>query len=158
MMIPEYRALVLKETNLTVSQRTIETPELGFNFYQENIKDSPRFTPGVENFIVLLLNTRRRVIGWQVLSTGTLDTILVHPREVFRVAIIANASAMIIMHNHPSGDPTPSDADVRVTRDLIRAGQLLNIEVLDHLVCGDFLLPNQTKQYSSLRELGYFYV
>jgi DNA repair protein RadC len=79
-----------------------------------------------------------------------MDTILVHPREVFRLAIIASAHDIVIMHNHPSGESTPSDADIKVTRDLIRAGQLLKIDVLDHVVIG-----NQNR--SSLRELGYFY-
>ena len=75
---------------------------------------------------------------------------MVHPREVFRVAVITAASAMIIMHNHPSGESTPSDADIKVTRDLIRAGQLMKIELLDHVVIGN-------GNRSSLRELGYFY-
>jgi len=79
-----------------------------------------------------------------------MDTILVHPREVFRLAIMASAHAIVIMHNHPSGESTPSDADIKVTRDLIRAGQLLKIDVLDHVVIG-----NQNR--SSLRELGHFY-
>ena len=102
-----------------------------------------------ECFAVLLLNTRRRVKGHQLISIGTLDTILVHPREVFRGALIAAAAAIVIMHNHPSGEPTPSEADIKVTRDLIRAGQLLKIEVLDHVIIGR---PN----HCSLRELGYF--
>jgi len=78
-----------------------------------------------------------------------MDTILVHPREVFRLAVAASASAMVLAHNHPSGDPTPSEADVKVTRDLIRAGQILKIEVLDHIIIGN---PN----HNSLRALGYF--
>jgi DNA repair protein RadC len=86
--------------------------------------------------VVLLLNTRRKVLGHCLISTGTLDTILVHPREVFRPAVIGAAAAVVIMHNHPSGDPTPSEADIKVTRDLIRAGQLLKIELLDHVVMG----------------------
>ena len=84
------------------------------------------------------------------MSIGTLDTILVHQREVFRGAIIAAASALVLLHNHPSGDATPSEADIKVTRDLICAGQLLKIEVLDHVVMGN-------PKHSSLRELGYFY-
>jgi DNA repair protein RadC len=79
-----------------------------------------------------------------------MDTILVHPREVFRTAVIGAASAIVLVHNHPSGEPTPSEADIKVTRDLIRAGQLLKIDVLDHVIMGN---PNR----SSLRELGYFY-
>ena len=88
----------------------------------------------VESFQALLLNTRKRLIRAEEISHGTLDTILVHPREVFRQAIAANAAGIVLVHNHPSGDPTPSEADIKVTRDLIRAGQLLKIEVLDHIV------------------------
>jgi DNA repair protein RadC len=111
----------------------------------------------VETFQVLLLNTRRRLIRVeQTISHGTLDTILVHPREVFKSAIAANAAAIVLAHNHPSGDPTPSEADIKVTRDLIRAGQLLKIEVLDHIILGRATL-DRPKDYASLRELGYFY-
>ena len=73
-----------------------------------------------------------------------------HPREIFRVAIMTAASAVVVMHNHPSGESTPSEADIKVTRDLIRAGQLLKMEVIDHVVMGN-------GNRSSLRELGYFY-
>lgn len=78
-----------------------------------------------------------------------MDTILVHPREVFRAAIIASASAIVLAHNHPSGEATPSEADIKVTRDLIRAGQLLKIEVLDHVIIG-------AGEHVSLRTLGFF--
>jgi DNA repair protein RadC len=110
----------------------------------------------VETLQVLLLNTRRKLIRVEEISDGTLDTILVHPREVFKPAIAANAHAIVLAHNHPSGDPTPSDADIKVTRDLIRAGQLLKIQVLDHIVIGR-ATPERAKDYASLRELGYFY-
>jgi DNA repair protein RadC len=109
----------------------------------------------VEHFQVVLLNTRRRLIRVEHISQGTLDTILVHPREVFKPAITANAAAMVLAHNHPSGDPTPSEADIKVTRDLIRAGQLLKIEVLDHVIIGH-ATQERPKDYVSLRELGYF--
>jgi len=98
--------------------------------------------------VVLILNTPRRVKGHYLVSIGTMDTILVHAREVFRLAIMANASAIVIMHNHPSGDATPSEADIKLTRDLIRAGQLLKIEVLDHVIIGE-------PDFISLRALGY---
>jgi DNA repair protein RadC len=109
----------------------------------------------VETFQALLLNTRRRLIRFHEISEGTLDTLLVHPREVFRPAIAANAAAVVLVHNHPSGDPTPSEADIKVTRDLIRAGQLLKIEVLDHVIIGR-ATPERSKDYVSLRESGYF--
>ena len=110
----------------------------------------------VEHFQALLLNTRRRLIRIDRISQGTLDSILVHPREVFKLAIAANASAVVLVHNHPSGDPTPSEADIKVTRDLIRAGQLLKIEVLDHIILGRRTEERQ-RDFASLRELGYFY-
>jgi DNA repair protein RadC len=109
----------------------------------------------VENFQVVFLNTRRRMIGMQVIAQGTLDTILVHAREVFAAAITKRASAIVLVHNHPSGDPTPSEADIRVTRDLSRAGQLLKIEVLDHIILGR-RTEERPKDYVSLRECGYF--
>jgi len=109
----------------------------------------------VESFQALLLNTRKRLIRVEEISQGLLDTVLVHPREVFRAAIAANAAGVVLVHNHPSGDPAPSEADIKVTRDLIRAGQLLKIEVVDHVVIGR-ATPERSKDYSSLRELGYF--
>ena len=110
----------------------------------------------VEHFQVALLNTRRRLIRIENLSQGTLDTILVHPREVFRAAIAAGAAAIVLVHNHPSGDPTPSESDIKVTRDLIRAGQLLKIDVLDHVILGRRTTERE-RDWVSLRELGYFY-
>jgi DNA repair protein RadC len=114
-------------------------------------------TKNVETLQVLLLNTRRRLIRVvEEIADGTIDTLLVHPREVFKSAIAANAAAIVLAHNHPSGDPTPSEADIKVTRDLIRAGQLLKIDVLDHIIIGR-ATPERPKDYASLRELGYFY-
>jgi DNA repair protein RadC len=110
----------------------------------------------VENFHTVLLNTRRKLIRVERIAQGTLDTILVHPREVFRLAITSSAAAIVLVHNHPSGDPTPSEADIKVTRDLIRAGQLLKIEVLDHIILGRST-PERARDFVSLRELGYFY-
>ncbi|MBI3191243.1 MAG: DNA repair protein RadC, partial [Pedosphaera parvula] len=109
----------------------LDTPERVANLLRE---DNRHYQ--VECFQVLLLNARRRLIRAEKVSQSILDTILVHPREVFKMAIAANASAILLVHNHPSGDPTPSEADIKVTRDLIRAGQLLKIEVLDHVVVG----------------------
>ena len=110
----------------------------------------------VETLQVLCLNTRRRLIRVDEATDGTIDTLLVHPREVFKFAIAANAAAVVLAHNHPSGDPTPSEADIKVTRDLIRAGQLLKIDVLDHVIIGR-ATAERAKDFVSLRELGYFY-
>jgi len=109
-----------------------------------------------ERFVVVLLNTRRRLIRVEEIGRGLLDQVLVHAREVFRPAIAANAHALVLAHNHPGGDPLPSDADIKATRDLIRAGQLLKIEVLDHLILGR-RSETRAKDYCSLKELGHFY-
>ncbi len=109
----------------------------------------------VETVEIVLLNTRRRLIRIEQVSQGTLDTILVHPRDVFKAAITASAAAIVLVHNHPSGDPTPSEADIKVTREIIQAGRVLKIEVLDHLILGR-ATSDRPKDYSSLRELGYF--
>jgi DNA repair protein RadC len=129
----------------------VDTPDLVAGVLREHNRHR-----SVETFQILLLNTRRRLIRVVEISQGTLDTLLVHPREVFKTAIAANASAVVLAHNHPSGDPTPSEADIKVTRDLIRAGQLLKIEVLDHIILGR-KTPEREKDFVSLRELGYFY-
>ena len=110
----------------------------------------------VEHFYALLLDTRRRLLRKEVLTRGTLDAAIVHPRDVFRHAVAANASAVVLVHNHPSGDPTPSKADITVTRDLIRAGQLLKIEVLDHVILGR-RTNERERDFFSLKEHGYFY-
>ena len=91
----------------------------------------------------------------QNISQGTLDTILVSSLVVFSPAITKRASAIVLVHNHPSGDPAPSEADIKVTRDLIRAGQLLKIEVLDHVILGR-RTNERPRDYVSLREAGYF--
>jgi DNA repair protein RadC len=147
---------VLRLQDAPTDNSTTDTPEAIVRYLREQLPNSPAFNPDVESFIVVFLNTRRRPIGWQIISTGTLDTLLVHPREVFKPAIVMNASAIILAHNHPSGDPTPSEADIKVTRDLIRAGQLMKIDVLDHVILGR-ATPEQPKEYASLRELGYFF-
>ena len=115
-----------------------------------NVATNCYFNPECECMAVLLLNTRRRVKGHHIVATGTQDTLLVHAREIFRLAIVTAAHAIVLMHNHPSGESAPSEADIKVTRDLIRAGQLLKIELLDHVIVGN-------GNFSSLRALGYFY-
>ncbi len=129
----------------------LDNPVTVVNFMRESSR-----LKNVESFQVLLLNTRKKLIRVEEISEGTLDTLLVHPREVFRAAIAANAAGIVLIHNHPSGDPTPSEADIKVTRDLIRAGQLLKIDVVDHVIIG-CATAARAKDYSSLRELGYFY-
>lgn len=152
----EYKVVALRDCPTPREAQVCDSPSLAADYWRLHLPTHPYFNPDVECFVVLLLNTRRRVKGHHMVATGTLDTLLVHTRESFRCAIVAAASAVLFMHNHPSGDPTPSEADIKVTRDLIRAGQLLKIDVLDHVIMGH-PLAGQTKDYMSLRELGHFY-
>src|SRR5436190_4750839 len=146
----EYKLVSLRECPLPEQMQICDQPLLAADYWRMHVVKHAFYNPDVECFVVLLLNTRKRVRGHVFVSTGTLDMLLVHPREVFRPAVIGAASAIVIMHNHPSGEPTPSEADIKVTRDLIRAGQLLKIEVLDHVIIGN-------PKHATLRELGYFY-
>jgi len=146
----EYKVVALRECPLPDDLHLCDTPEKAVEYWQRNVASIPYFNPECECFAVLMLNTRRRVKGHQLVSIGTLDTILVHAREVFRAAIIAASAAIVLMHNHPSGEPAPSEADIKVTRDLIRAGQLIKIDVLDHVIVG-------RNSHASLRSMGYFY-
>jgi DNA repair protein RadC len=130
-----------------------ENPEHSAGYWRKNIDTDLRYNPDVETLVCIVLNTRRDILGHFIVATGLLDTILCHPREVFRPAIVANAAAIVVMHNHPSGDATPSEADIKVTRDLIRAGQLLKIELLDHVIIGTATAARPGHQ--SLRALGY---
>ncbi|MGG1312410.1 MULTISPECIES: RadC family protein [Cohnella] len=100
-----------------------------------------------ERFVCLFLNTKNQVIGRETLSVGSLNASIVHPREVFRAAIRRSSASILCAHNHPSGDPTPSAEDILLTRRLTEAGELIGIEVLDHLVIGD-------NRFISLKETG----
>ena len=87
-----------------------------------------------EHFVVLLLNARHEAIGRETVSIGSLNASIVHPREVFRPALFQAAASIILVHNHPSGDPEPSEEDLGITKRLVQAGELLGISVLDHLI------------------------
>ena len=129
----------------------VDTPELAADIVREMFRDSP-----VERLLIILLNTRRRLLKLETIASGSLDTLLCHPREVFRPAILANAHSVIMAHNHPSGDPTPSEADIRTTREVFRAGQLLRIELVDHVIVGR-ATEDRPKDFVSLRQLGFFH-
>jgi DNA repair protein RadC len=100
-----------------------------------------------EHFFAVLLSTKNHVLAVELISVGSLSASIVHPREVFKRAIVRSAAAMLLVHNHPSGDLTPSAEDVELTRRLMSAGELLGIRVLDHLIVGEH-------RYVSLREQG----
>ena len=90
-----------------------------------------------EIFVCLHLSTKNRLISWEMVSIGSLNASIVHPRELFKGALLANAASVVVAHNHPSGDPTPSGADIQLTRRLGKAGDVLGIDVLDHVIFGE---------------------
>lgn len=100
-----------------------------------------------EVFGILILDAKNKIVAVHEISRGTLDASMVHPREVFKPAVLHNAVAIICFHNHPSGDPKPSKEDIETTNRLVEAGKIMGIEVLDHIIVGD-------DKYTSLRERG----
>lgn len=100
-----------------------------------------------EQFQVVLLSTKNHVLSMPVISVGSLNASIVHPREVFKEALTYSAASMILVHNHPSGDPSPSSEDIHLTKELVQAGKILSISVLDHVIIGD-------NKYVSLKEKG----
>ncbi|MBO0601322.1 DNA repair protein RadC [Sporosarcina sp. E16_3] len=101
-----------------------------------------------EHFVVLFLNVKNEVLHKQTIFIGSLNSSIVHPREIFREAVKRSAASIIVSHNHPSGNPSPSPEDIEVTKRLIEAGSIMGIEVLDHVIIGDH-------QFLSLKEKGY---
>ena len=107
----------------------IKDPQSIVKAIRATIKDKAK-----EHFKLILLNSRNKIIGISTISIGTLNANLVHPREVFKEAIIHNASSVVLAHNHPSGDPEPSEADLEITKRIIEAGKIMGIDVLDHII------------------------
>jgi len=90
-----------------------------------------------EHFCILCLNIKNKIVGVHTISIGSLNASIVHPREVFKAALLNNANAIICLHNHPSGDPEPSREDIEITKRLVQAGEIIGIEVLDHVIIGE---------------------
>lgn len=121
----------------------VRTPEDAAQYVMEDLRYQKK-----EYFVALFLNTKNHITGKETLSIGTLNASLVHPREVFRAAIRHSSASIICLHNHPSGDPTPSTEDITITKRLAEAGNLIGIDVLDHIIIGD-------GRYISLKEQGH---
>ena len=109
----------------------IKDPESVVKAIRASIKDKAK-----EHFKLILLNPRNKIIGISTISIGTLNASLVHPREVFKDAIMHSAASVVLAHNHPSGDPEPSEDDLKITKKLVESGKILGIEVIDHIIIG----------------------
>lgn len=125
------------------SSPTIRSPRDAADLLMEQLRYLQK-----EHFVCLFLNTKNHVIAQETLSMGSLNAAIVHPREVFRAAIKCSSASLICAHNHPSGDPTPSPEDIKLTKRLLEAGDIVGIEVLDHVVIGD-------GKFVSLKEQGF---
>jgi DNA repair protein RadC len=130
--IPKWKTALVKEGAIPVEWKQIRSPADVFNAVREYLADADR-----EYFLTLMLSTKNNITGVNVASVGTLNSSLVHPREVFKAAILANAAAVVLVHNHPSGIPDPSNEDLEITRRLVEVSKIIGIEVIDHLVIGD---------------------
>jgi DNA repair protein RadC len=126
-----------------MSRPTITRPEDVVRLCGPQFRGSDR-----EHFWALPLNTKNQLLRTIEVSVGSLNASIVHPRELFKECVKVSAASVVVVHNHPSGDPTPSGADIQLTRRLVKAGDVLGIEVLDHVVIGD------GGAHASLRDLG----
>ena len=118
------------------ARRPMDSPEAAYLLWREVVAEDPCHEPEKEHLVTALLNAKLRLIGYHIVSVGSLNEAIAHPREIYRATILAGAYAHVLMHNHPSGDPTPSDADRRLTRKIQEAGQIVEISLLDHVIVG----------------------
>jgi len=129
--IPVYSVRLVRERSEPSEVKRVTCPEAVFGFLQSFLAEADR-----EQLGVLILDTKMNIRGVNIVTVGLLDESLVHPREVFKPAILGSAYGIILFHNHPSGDPTPSMSDILTTKRLWECGELLNIPLLDHIVVG----------------------
>jgi DNA repair protein RadC len=130
--IPAYRVALIRETGLPWERPQLRSSQDVARLFQTYLDDTDR-----EHFLIAMVDQKNRVIGLNVVSMGSLTASVVHPREVYKPAILCKAAAIICGHNHPSGDSAPSKEDRLLTRKLVLAGEALGIRVLDHVIVGD---------------------
>jgi len=130
--IPIYRVTLVREGKMPTYESRIRSSANAFTVLQEFMEGSDR-----EVFVVMCLDRKNGLIGLNLVSVGSLSSSIVHPREVYKPAILSNASSVILSHNHPSGDPLPSQEDRALTARLVQAGKVLGVEILDHIIVGN---------------------
>jgi DNA repair protein RadC len=140
--VPNYKVQLVRDGSVPAGSRLCKTPRAAADLFRAYIGDSDR-----EHLVAMFLDAQNRFIGLHTISVGTIDYSVVHPREVFKAAILCNSAGLILAHNHPSGDHNPSNDDIAVTRELQRAADLMNIPIMDHLIIGE---PG----YTSFLEIG----
>lgn len=123
---------MVKESSMLYAERKITSPDNAATIFRKFLEDADR-----EHLIVMCLNIKNEPTAIQTVSIGTLNSSHVHPREVYKTAILANSASIILAHNHPSGDPNPSKEDIEITGRLKDAGEIIGIEVMDHIIIGE---------------------
>lgn len=151
--VAEIRVHVVRETP-SAPATLMNRPEACADFFRNVVSKADWFDPDKECTVVVLLDRKNRIRGWNLVSLGTLTAALMHPREVFRPAIAAAASAIVVMHQHPSGDSAPSAPDIHVTRQLREAAKAVDIELLDHVIVGRASDDPNGLGYFSFRTAG----
>lgn len=149
-MITEQKLMIVRETAAETTRT--RTPADIAGLWESEIKKSAWYQEDKECCVVFFLNSKNYMTGYNLVSLGTLDASLVHPREVFRPAIIGGAAAIVLAHNHPSGDPMPSMEDIRITKQMVEVGKIVDIKCLDHVVIGKAGIDG--KGFYSMRESG----
>nr|WP_094096279.1 DNA repair protein RadC [Paenibacillus physcomitrellae] len=137
------RVKLVRESSLLYKERSLCSPEDGYKLMRHYLADLDR-----EAFIVVSLDTKNSPVSINVCHIGTLNATIVHPREVMKAAILSNASSIIVGHNHPSGNSSPSQEDISTTERLAEAGKIIGIELLDHIIVGN-------DNFVSLKTRGY---
>lgn len=145
--IASYHVELVREGSNLYESKEITSPDIASEILYKYLKGADR-----ENFVILLLDTKKHVIGINTVSIGSLSVSVVTPREVFKTAILTNAAAIILGHNHPSGDTSPSREDIAVTKRLVKAGKIMGIKVLDHIIIGD--MSSNFCPYTSFKGRG----
>jgi len=140
---PIYQIRLVRDGKQRITDQPLGCPADAATILQAYLQGVDR-----EHFVVILLDAKAQVIGINTVAIGSLDSAAIGGREVFKAAILANAHSIILGHNHPSGDPSPSPSDLVVTKDLVIAGKALDIEVHDHIIIGDL-------RHLSLKERGF---
>ena len=147
----EVKAVTIRETECIYG--AMDCPSAICAFWRDEVVRSAWFDPGREALVVGCLDAKLKMRVFSLVTLGIANQTLIHAREVFRPAIITASSSVVLMHNHPSGNPTPSDADIRATRDIKQAGDIMGIPLLDHVIIGK---PSEEHPhgYVSIKELG----
>ena len=152
--------MIIREASITyknivkIEVEPLDNPAKVVNYVERFIQFKEDYDPEVEHFFVISLDRKNKPKSIRIVTKGTATSSLVHPREVFRIAVIESASGIICVHNHPSGDPAPSRADIQITRQLREASKIMGIDLIDHIILGEKSGDPMNLGYYSFNDSG----